>query len=270
MFASLIEPHLNARVGVGFTDRLDGASTGALGSFNLGRSDLDDLASLRANMSGLRAHLGVGEVAAVHQVHGTRVHLVDTDGRDWGGDAWLGDRLPGAEKLPVADAIVTTKPGVALMIRVADCLPVLLADQRAGVIAAAHAGRVGLLAGVLPATVAAMRKLGADRLRAWIGPHICGACYEVPEQMAAEAAARLPAAAARTSWGTSAIDLGAGAAAQLAGLGVDVRRLDPCTLTSPDLFSHRGDGAGAGRQVGVIWLAGVSQPQLSKVRRTGR
>ena len=100
-----------------------------------------------------------------------------------------------------------------------------------------------------------MGDAGARRITAWIGPHICGDCYEVPAQMAADAAERIPECAAVTSWGSPAIDLGAGAEAQLEHLGVEVHRADPCTLTSTSLFSHRGDGPGAGRQIGLVWLA---------------
>lgn len=241
-------------MGIGFTDRSGGSSTGAQGSFNLGRSDLDELPNLRANMARLRAETGIGPVAALHQVHGTTVHDADSDGRNWAADAWLGDRV-GAPALPVADAVISGRRGMALMVRVADCVPVLFADPDAGLIGAAHAGRAGLLAGVLAATVAALRTRGATALQAWIGPHICGACYEVPADMAQAAAEQLPECASTTSWGSAAIDLGAGAAAQLAALDVSVTNLASCTLTSEQLFSHRGDGPQAGRQVGLVWLA---------------
>jgi hypothetical protein len=122
------------------------------------------------------------------------------------------------------------------------------------VVGAAHAGRVGLGAGVLSATVAAMIGLGAGRITAWIGPHICGACYEVPADLQAEYCRTLPAAAATTSWGTPSLDLGAAAAGQLAELGCDVVRVDPCTRTTPSLHSYRRDGAASGRQAAMVWL----------------
>lgn len=255
MFDTLIDPANNGGVGVAFTDRRGGVSVGPRASLNLGRSDLDDLTSLGANMARVRASAGIGAVAALHQVHGTEVYDADADARDWLADAWVGDRVPGALALPVADAAVSTRRGLALAVRVADCLPVLLADPAVGVVAAAHAGRRGLLEGVLVDTVAAMRQVGARNLRAWIGPHICGRCYEVPKQMATEAAAVLPTTRATTSWGTPALDLAAGAEAQLVDLGVRVARHDPCTLTDQNFFSHRGDGAQTGRQAGLIWLS---------------
>lgn len=189
----------------------------------------------------LAAELGV-PVVGVHQVHGARVVAVPA-----GADA----AAIGAER---ADALVTTARAVALSVRVADCVPVLLADPESGVVGAAHAGRVGLLAGVLPATVAALAELGARTLTAWIGPHVCGACYEVPLELREEFCGVHPSALATTSWGTPSIDLGVAADAQLSALGVTVRRVDPCTRTTSTLHSFRRDGAASGRQAGLVWL----------------
>jgi YfiH family protein len=153
------------------------------------------------------------------------------------------------------DALVTAERGVGLLVRAADCVPILLADPEAGLVGAAHAGRAGLLAGVVEAVVAALRSRGARRLTAWIGPYICPACYELPAAMAAAAWARLPAARAKSARGAPALDLGAGAAAELGRLGCAVVRCDPCTAEAPDLFfSYRRDGA-TGRLGGVVWLA---------------
>ncbi len=135
-------------------------------------------------------------------------------------------------------------------------MPVLLADPVAGVAAAAHAGRPGLVAGVVPAAVRAMAELGADpaRITARTGPAVCGRCYEVPEDMRAEVAAAEPAAHAETSWGTPAVDVSAGVHAQLARLGVRDRAQSPvCTLESNDHFSYRRDRT-TGRLAGYVWL----------------
>jgi copper oxidase (laccase) domain-containing protein len=106
---------------------------------------------------------------------------------------------------------------------------------------------------VVPETVSRMRALGAREVTAWLGPHVCGRCYEVPEEMRAEVAAVEPVARATTSWGTPSLDLGAGVAAQLERAGVVVRtEAVRCTLESPDLYSHRRDGVRAGRFAGVI------------------
>ncbi|GAB3999093.1 hypothetical protein GCM10028771_33490 [Nocardioides marmoraquaticus] len=150
------------------------------------------------------------------------------------------------------DGIVTDRPDVVLLVRVADCVPVLLADPDAGVIGAAHAGRPGMAAGVVPATVSRMRELGAHRVQAWLGPSVCGRCYEVPAALRSEVAAVEPASASTTSWGTPALDVGAGVRAQLERDGVEVHDRARCTRESPDLYSHRRDGDRAGRLAGVI------------------
>ena len=257
MFSHRNDPAAD-RVGVAFTDREDGYSSGPLGSLNLGRTDVDDLSALRANLAAVRATLGVRQVVSVRQVHGTDV--LEVDERllaSWTEDSWLGASVPGAPPALVADAMVTRLRGVALAIRVADCLPVLFADPAAGVVAAAHAGRVGLAAGVLPATLARMAGLGAREITAWIGPHVCAACYEVPASMRDEVAAVLPGAWATTGWGTPSLDLGQAAAVQLETAGCRVVRVDPCTRETATLHSHRRDGAAAGRQAGIVWLPAV-------------
>lgn len=175
----------------------------------------------------------------MHQVHGCDV--VDLD-------EWT------SQSPPAADAVVTRRTDLALVSRVADCVPVLLADPDAGIVGAAHAGRAGLVSGVLPAVVGALRDRGAARLTAWVGPHICGRCYEVPEAMRAEVAAQHPRAHSETSWGTPALDLGAAATAQLEVLQVEVVDAARCTRESPDLYSHRRDGSRSGRFAGVVWL----------------
>ena len=155
---------------------------------------------------------------------------------------------------PVADALLSPDGSAPLAVMVADCVPVILAGTRSAgkpVTAAAHAGRAGLLTGILLNTVQAMRGAGAGDLSAWIGPSVCGRCYEVPEAMLADAA-HLPSAASQTSWGTPALDLPAAAEAQLEALGVDTVRLSGCTMEEPDLFSHRRD-APTGRFAGLIW-----------------
>ena len=179
----------------------------------------------------------------MRQVHGAHVHLVDVvdDGRT-GGPA-------------TADAMITDRPGVALLARAADCVPVLLADPAAGWIAAAHSGRPGLAAGVVPAVIAELREQGADPSVAWVGPHVCGACYEVPADLQDEVAALVPESRSTTSWGTPALDLGAGVRAQLDAAGIDdVRVVGACTREDPSWPSHRRDGAAATRFAGAIWI----------------
>lgn len=207
-----------------------------------GRLDLADRAGTTApDWQLVEDALGV-PVLHPRQVHGATVVAVGPDSD------------PAACATTAADALVTTTRGLGLAVRVADCLPVLLADPAAGVAGAAHAGRVGLAAGVLAATVRRLRDLGAQRLTAWIGPHICAGCYEVPEAMRAEVAAALPGAWATTSWGTPALDLGGAATIQLEAAGCRVVRVDPCTRETPTLHSYRRDAAASGRQAGIVWL----------------
>lgn len=174
----------------------------------------------------------------MHQVHGADVSLV-------------GDDSGGA---PSCDALVTSQPGVALLARAADCVPVLLADPATGWIAAVHSGRPGLAAGVVPAAVARLREEGAEPTVAWVGPHVCGACYEVPADLQEQVVALVPEARSTTSWGTPALDLGAGVRAQLAAAGIaDIRVVDVCTRENADWPSYRRDGTAATRFAGLIW-----------------
>ena len=179
-------------------------------------------------------------VLRMHQVHGPDVQVVE----DWSSSVWD----------PHVDGLVTARSGVGLMVRAADCVPVLLADASAGVVAAAHAGRPGVAAGIVPATVEAMRALGATDIVAWVGPHVCGACYEVPEELRARVASVVPETWSVTSWGTPALDLGAGVAAQLAATGCTMVPVAGCTREDPRWPSFRRDGDGAGRFAGVVWI----------------
>jgi YfiH family protein len=233
-------------VDLAFTDRLGGVSAVPFDSLNLALVSDDDPGAVARNWRLVLDDFapGVDVLADMRQVHGAEVC-----------DA-VAPRGPG-EGPPECDGIVTDRPDVVLAVRVADCVPVLLADPVAGVVGAAHAGRLGVQNGVVSATVARMRGLGAGSVTAWVGPHVCGACYEVPEEMRAEVAAVEPAAAATTSWGTPALDLGAAVRAQLEREGVTVVDAARCTRESPDLYSHRRDGASAGRLAGLVRLRGA-------------
>ncbi|WP_307525434.1 peptidoglycan editing factor PgeF [Streptomyces umbrinus] len=227
-----------------FTDRWGGVSAVPYEELNLGGAVGDDPDSVRANRELAAKSLGLDPdlVVWMNQVHGPDVAVVD--------EPW-GDR-----PVPRVDAVVTRRRGLALAVLTADCTPVLLADPVAGVVAGAHAGRPGMVAGVVPAAVAAMVELGAEpaRIVARTGPAVCGRCYEVPDTMRAEVAAVEPAAYAETSWGTPAVDVTAGVHAQLERLGVRDREQSPvCTLESDDHFSYRRDRT-TGRLAGYVWL----------------
>lgn len=228
-----------------FTDRWGGVSAVPYEELNLGGAVGDDPGAVRANRARAAATLGLdaADVVWMNQVHGDDVAVVD------------GPWDPAAD-IPSVDALVTARRGLALAVLTADCTPVLLADPVAGIAAAAHAGRPGMVAGVVPAAVRTMVELGADpaRITARTGPAVCGRCYEVPEAMRAEVSAVEPAAYAETSWGTPALDVSAGVHAQLERLGVrDRERSSVCTRESDDHFSYRRDRT-TGRLAGYVWL----------------
>jgi purine-nucleoside/S-methyl-5'-thioadenosine phosphorylase / adenosine deaminase len=232
------------------TDRRGGASSTPYDSFNLGDHVGDDPADVAANRVRLAREIGVGpgRLVWMNQVHGNRVEVVEG---------------PRTAVVPEADALVTTVPGLVLCVLVADCVPVLLADPEAGVVAAVHAGREGLRSGVVPAALAAMRELGARpaATSALLGPAVCGADYEVPAAMRAEVARVAPAAAVRTRRGTPGLDLRAGIAELLRAAGVSQVVHDPrCTVEDRRLFSHRRDGV-TGRHAGLVWLGQGPRPR---------
>jgi len=104
----------------------------------------------------------------------------------------------------------------------------------------------------VPATVAVMRSLGAEAITAWIGPHVCGDCYEVPAAMRSDVAAVEPAAFACTTKGTPSVDLGAALTAQLTAAACTVVDRSVCTLECADFYSYRRDGADSGRFAGIV------------------
>jgi len=227
-----------------FSGRAGGISGPPYESLNLGMAVGDDPAAVAANRESLAAACGLTAVdlAWMRQVHGADVRYV-------------GSGSPGPSE--PADAIFTDVPGRALCVLVADCVPVLIADPAARIVGAAHAGREGLVAGVVPALVSAMMSAGASpsRMRALTGPAICGACYEVPEELRSRVGALVPAASCETAAGTAGLDIAAGVLAQLARVGVRQAAADGrCTRESAGLFSYRRDGT-TGRFAGLVWLA---------------
>jgi YfiH family protein len=230
------------------TDRYGGSSAAPYDELNLGGHVGDDEAHVGFNRWLVAEQLGVAldRLVLMRQVHGNGVAVVE---RPWpaGGP-------------PEADALVTAEPGLALAVLVADCAPVLLAsfdDGGAGVVGVAHAGRRGMAGGIVAATVAAMRDLGADpaATMALVGPTICGRCYEVPEALQEEVSDIEPSARSTTRSGSPALDVRAGVVAQLRAAGVGTIEVDPtCTAESAALYSYRRDGA-TGRFAGLALLA---------------
>jgi len=224
------------------TDRRGGASAGDFDSFNLGDHVGDDPAAVAANRARLARRLGLPaeRVVWMDQVHGTRIARVHG---------------PTGGAVPATDGLVTDRPGLALAVLTADCVPVLAADEEAGVIGAAHAGRVGAAGGIVPSLVGAMTSLGArpERISVLLGPAAAGIHYELPDELAAEVEQALPGSRTRTVAGTAGVDIRAGITRQLAGLGVTRVAADPrCTIADESLFSYRRQGR-TGRQASVIW-----------------
>ncbi|MCZ9292391.1 peptidoglycan editing factor PgeF [Corynebacterium lehmanniae] len=240
-------PDLSSRpVRMVFTSRAGGVSAAPYDSFNLGTHVGDDAADVAANRARLAQILGLPEERFVwmEQLHTNTVTLIDG---------------PSATPVEATDALVTREKNLALCVLVADCTPVLLSDHTAGVIGAAHAGRMGARNGIVRNTVEAMVELGAEpsRIQVLLGPAAAGESYEVPEGMALDVEKHLPGSRTRTKKGTPGIDVRAGLVRQLLSLGVTHIDADPRdTITDKDFFSHRREGV-TGRQAGVIWMPNV-------------
>ena len=184
-----------------------------------------DTASRRA----MSRRLAIDEQwAAVTQVHGATVTRAASPGNQ--GEA---------------DAIVTMRPGLPITVATADCLPIVIEGDLG--VAVVHAGWRGVVAGVVPAALDAMRTDGIRPLRAAIGPGIGPCCFEV----GSEVADLLPEHRAQTSWGATSVDLSGAITAQLGSLPTWAS--DVCTYTSDDLNSYRRDHTRQ-RQVAVAWL----------------
>lgn len=228
------------------TTRAGGVSAPPYDTFNLGDHVGDDPAAVAANRARLAASIGLplDHVVWMNQVHGDHVEVVE------------GPRTPDAGAFDGTDALVTATPGIALAVVTADCVPVLMADARAGVIGAAHAGRVGAAEGIALRTLEAMVAAGArvEDVSVLLGPAVSGPNYEVPDEMAADVEARLPGSRTTTPRGTAALDLRAGLARQLAEAGVRAIDIDPrCTVDDQSLFSHRRQ-AKTGRLASLVWM----------------
>jgi len=216
-----------------FTNRHGGYSHGDYSSWNLASHVGDDPADVERNRDKLRER--VGEFAVMSQVHGDTVVVVD--------------KVPA--EIPVADALITSNPNLALVVMVADCIPLLLRSEK--LVAAVHVGRAGLMNSIAIKTVAKMRALGAMQISGSIGPAICGSCYEVPQELHDQVSAAHPLASGKTRIGTPALDLPRALIAALAAVDVPVEISAGCTLEDESSFSFRRNNI-TGRQGGVIKL----------------
>ncbi|MEQ8233934.1 MAG: peptidoglycan editing factor PgeF [Gammaproteobacteria bacterium] len=231
-----------AAVGACFTTRQGGVSERPWASFNLATHVGDDPAHVAANRARLRAVLGLAhEPGWLEQVHGTRV-------------ARLGAPRGGV----TADAAITRVPGLACVVMVADCVPVLLCDDEGREVAAAHAGWRGLAGGILAGAVAAFAR-APRHLLAWIGPCIGPAAYTVGDDVRRQLLTATPGGencfAPRHDGAGWHCDLAALAARQLRRASVAaVTGADTCVHDDPARFySYRRDGE-TGRNAALIWL----------------
>jgi YfiH family protein len=253
MLKPLISPALDVPgIHHGFFTREGGVSKGLYAGLNCGLGSNDDQADVLENRARVAQHLGSQrpEVLTVYQVHAAT--------------AIRADRPIARSELPKADAVVTTVPGLVIGILTADCTPVLFADPEAKVVAAAHAGWRGAVAGICEATVAEMEKAGArrDRICAAIGPTISQQSYEVGQEFEAEVLAldpgnreffTVPAPGEK-----SRFDLPGFVAARLNRLHLAaVTQVAPCTYANESLFfsfrraTHRSE-PDYGRQISAI------------------
>lgn len=233
----------------GFFTRKGGASAGIFAGLNCGLGSSDQSDVVRMNRGFVADAMGVAAeaLAGVHQVHSARVITVTPE--------TAADR-------PKADAMVTNCPGIALSVLAADCAPVLFADPEAGVIGAAHSGWRGAFDGVLRETANAMRALGAQTIKATIGPCISQRSYEVGPEFVDQFCADNPAFTQHFAPGDGdrmLFDLPGFCLARLREDGVEADWTGHCTYLDESRFfsyrrtTHRGE-ADYGRGISAIRL----------------
>jgi len=223
------------------TGRSGGVSAAPYDSLNLAGHVGDDQTCVEQNRSRVAQAMGVSQWAVADAVHGADVAVVTGPGVVAG-----------------VDALVTSVPGLAIMALGADCVDVALASGHS--VAVAHAGWTGVVVGVIPAVVRALREnSGSHDVVAIIGPSVCGRCYPVPDERIervrreCDVAESMVVTAAN---GQQGLNVAAGVVAQLSRLDVSVVwHDDRCTREHDDLFSYRRDGL-TGRQGVAVCLAG--------------
>jgi hypothetical protein len=184
----------------------------------------------------LKESLALRELIFMKQTHSARVQRVDSHSKNVD-----------------ADAIFTSEKSVGLVALAADCLPILIRSE--GLVAAIHAGRVGVSNSIISHTISAMSNAGGKNFEAIIGPSICVDCYEVSPEMYESYVADFPHAA--TTQTQHCLDLQSAAASELLSAGVEVHNLGICTREYSEFYSHRRstqEGGHEGRQAGVIFL----------------
>ncbi|WP_410217297.1 peptidoglycan editing factor PgeF [Paracoccus sp. (in: a-proteobacteria)] len=243
---------LLSQVRHGFFTRKGGASSGLFAGLNCGRRSSDQSEMVRVNRTRVAKAMGVpaDHLATVKQVHSADVVTLRDE-----------DRIEDIREIR-ADGLVTARRDVAIAVLTADCQPILLADAGAGVIGACHAGWRGALSGVIEATVAAMRDLGAEQICAVIGPTISQAAYEVGDGFMDEFLAEDPEYQRFFSGGPNGrpmFDLPGFGLMRLRAAGVEAEWSRHCTYSDPARFfsyrraTHEGQ-ADYGRLISAIRL----------------
>lgn len=228
-----------AQAGWLFSSRRGGFSQAPFDQWNLGAYVGDAPEAVGRNRSRMAALAGLSDIVVMKQCHSANVAVID--------DASVAE-------VAEVDGLVTTSPGLGLVAMSADCVPVALVAVEAKVVAAVHSGWQGMVSDVVGEAVGQMQELGATTsgIRAILGPAICGPCYPVPPERAAEAAAAWSASAALAPDGQPAIDVRAGLQQRLSQLGVHSELVGGCTAEDQHLFSYRRDRQ-TGRQGVVVW-----------------
>lgn len=226
-------------VEVGITDRFGGLSSGAYAELNLALHTSDDPALVQANRDILAREFSGTQVVFADQAHGdTIVDIVD-------------------DRTFLADGLITTQRERAIGVLVADCVPlVVMHDDQVGVF---HLGRRGLMSSLLDKAIERFSHL--HPVTAMIGPHACGSCYELSEEIVSEVESVHPHARSVTRWGTPGIDMGRIIRTRLesAGIAVHPTMSNDCTIENDRFFSHRSeklsnDERFLGRQAAVVMI----------------
>jgi YfiH family protein len=243
----------------GFSLRTGGTSTGGFASLNLGRAVGDDPERVELNHRRFAQAVGYepGALFESSQVHGADLRVLSAEDE------------PAAVRTEEADALLAVHAGAAVGVRVADCVPLLLADVNSGVVAAVHAGWRGTVSGVVEAAFQGLLMAGSgdpSAVVAAIFPHIRRCCFEVGDDVAATlAAASRDHDVVDRSREKPHVDLERVVTAKLLALGVPATRIDRvvgCTRCEPErYFSFRRDGQRSGRHVAAIVARGQIGPR---------
>jgi polyphenol oxidase len=243
-----------------FCTRRGGVSTGPYSSLNLGFLSGDRMEDVRQNQTLIKDAFGIpdGRLILMRQVHGDRIHILDGDG-------------PLPRELPECDGLISDRPGVALGIRTADCVPIFFIDRASRIIGAAHAGwrgtALGIAARMVETFVARFSSCREDLLVS-IGPAIGPCCYQVDAPVF-EAFSSKPSKDLFLhpckELGRWMLDLALANRLQIREAGVPSKNIFSaglCTACRQDLFfSHRAGGGRAGRQINILMIRAGDHPK---------